>query len=154
MAHETMAHEKLLACNCDQVPKFSFQGQQHVVRLADVHDGDTCHIVLDVNGDLRKLVVRIEGIDTPELATAEGQRAKTRLMQLLAPHTADTRALQKQAVLLAAQLGKFDKYGRCLAKLAQLHNNNATNADFDAVATTLIAEGLAKPYFGGSKTTS
>ncbi len=99
--------------------------------VMEVIDGDT----------LRRdgVVYRFYGFDAPEIHRAQcdeeralGLRAKARMEQLV----------RDPAAVSIEPLPKREKYGRVLARLW------IGRAD---VASIMIAEGLALPYFGGHK---
>lgn len=99
------------------------------------HDGDTVILAADVWPTLTETVhVRLDGLDTPELGTPGSLEAKARDVAL-APVGA--------TLTLAARHHPEDKYGRILAQL--------TTLDGTSINGTLLTEGLAKEYHGGSK---
>lgn len=92
-------------------------------------DGDT--VVLDVDMGFRIHVTdtfRLYGLNTPERGEPLYAEARLRCMELL-PIGAQ----------IEIDTHKQDKYGRWLV-------------DIPLVRETLIAEGLAKPYDGGTRT--
>jgi len=96
-----------------------------------VHDGDTvvCHVLIHPNegGELHEVSVRVEGINSPEMNTAEGKAAKVYAESLLSPGT---------QVMITAR--KRDKYGRFLGRLV-LPNG-------DDFSTLMITSGHAVAY--------
>jgi endonuclease YncB( thermonuclease family) len=50
----------------DTAPKFSFKGKKLIGKIVKVYDGDTYHLVLNVNYKWQRFSVRAAGIDTPE----------------------------------------------------------------------------------------
>ena len=50
-----------------KTPFLSLDGQAMYARLVDVHDGDTITVVIDFHGELRRMRVRFEGLNAPEL---------------------------------------------------------------------------------------
>lgn len=110
-------------------------------KIDKVIDGDTIAVQVDgMPADL-KLKVRAMGIDTPE----KGGRAKCEQEALLGLEASKT---TKELVAAAKKVGftdiKWDKFGgRVDAKVI---------IDGVDLAETLIAKGLAKPYFGEKKT--
>ena len=96
-----------------------------------VHDGDTvvCHVLIHPNegGELHAISVRVEGINSPEMNTAEGKAAKVYAETLLTPG---------MQVTLTAR--KRDKYGRFLARI--------TLPNGDDYSTRMIAAGHAVAY--------
>lgn len=112
-------------------PTFVYAGT--VVRWVD---GDTVDVAVDLGFRLTtKQRVRVYGLDTPErghpLHDAAWERSRA-----LAP--------EGGPVTLRTHKDDLDKYGRWLAEV-----QSSTCAD---VTAALIAEGLGKPYDGGTKT--
>lgn len=83
-----------------------------------------------------KIEYRVYGIDTPEIhvkcEAERGRRAKARMEQLLS----------SGRVIVRRITNKRDKYGRILATI---------EVGGKDVGQVLVAEGLAKSYFGGGK---
>ena len=110
-------------------------------KIDRVIDGDTIAVQVDgMPADL-KLKVRAYGIDTPE----KGGRAKCEQEALLGIEATNA---TKELITSAKKVGftnvKWDKFGgRVDAKVI---------IDGVDLAETLIAKGLAKPYFGEKKT--
>lgn len=99
------------------------------------HDGDSVRLRLDLWEDITKTAwVRLDGIDTPELGKPGARQATARSLLLAPPGS---------IVSVQAEHHPSDKYGRILARL--------TNASGISVNGTLLTEGLAKAYTGGSK---
>lgn len=104
------------------------------------YDGDTLYIVVpDLPGPLRRMSVRVLGIDTPELrgsCDTEKRRA------------ADARAFLKQVFAGATQIRinvlKWDKYGGRI-------DAHVSTPDGRDLAAVLVAAGLARPYDGGKR---
>jgi micrococcal nuclease len=112
-----------------------------VVRVVD---GDTVEVDARIwLGQKVRTQVRVQGIDTPELAgkceseRALAKRAKEHLTKLLAGGPAELRDVD------------FDKYGgRVLARVFAAPGAALGGAD---VAAQLIGAGLARPYAGGAR---
>jgi len=106
-------------------------------RIIKVVDGDTVDCILDLGFNIAfNTRLRLNGIDTMETNDKDivkkelGLKAKARVIELI---------LNKDVTL---QSFKTDKYGRYLA--------NIYLGDIN-VNQLLITEGLAVPYFGGTK---
>jgi endonuclease YncB( thermonuclease family) len=96
--------------------------------IVDVVDGDTVHALVDLGLDeSRKLTLRLNRINTPEMGTVAGAEAKTRLIELLEPGD----------VILRTIKDRREKYGRYLAELDVAGIN---------VNDRLLEEGFAVPY--------
>lgn len=102
--------------------------------IAKVIDGDTVDLIVDLGFHVSVAIrTRLLGIDAPEVSTAEGKVARDRLRAEL-PFGL--------TVALHTEKDPGDKYGRWLAQII------GPNGD---VAQWMVAEGLARPYFGGAR---
>ena len=110
------------------------------VTFNNCYDGDTCNITIpglpEVFG--KKLGLRIWGIDTPEI---RGKCAKEKELAIKARDY--VRKVLADAEDIAFSKIQRGKYFRVVARL---------RLDGRYLDETLIAEGLAVPYFGGTKT--
>ena len=106
--------------------------------ITSVHDGDTLRADMDLGFGIwiKDQPIRVYGVDTPELITSEGKKASEVVKALL--------PVGSKIVIITFK-GKREKYGRYLGKI-KLPNG-------EDLASYLIANGLAKPYFGGTKET-
>ena len=110
---------------------------RYKAKITNIVDGDTVDAVVDlgftVSVDIR---FRLYGIDTPELRSSdesireEAKKAKQFVID----------KLFEREVLIDTY--KTDKYGRWLAEI--LYEDTTINK-------MLIDEGLATPYYGGTK---
>lgn len=112
------------------------------VKVVHVYDSDTFHVVLFRNGCLQKFVVRLLGIDGPEMRPKKGSqtyelekmaaiKARNRLVQLcveprlssqITPLTSTKEIqclLENSKHLMCLTVNTKDKYGRLLGKLNQ-----------------------------------
>jgi micrococcal nuclease len=120
------------------------------VKILKVVDGDTVDVDIDLGFGIWKTNerVRIMGIDTPESRTKDkvekkfGLAAKKRLKELLG----------KEAILKTHQGRAGEdargKFGRVLGDFDIIDSNGVV---IGSVAATLVMEGHAVPYTGGSK---
>ena len=114
--------------------------------LVKIIDGDTIDVDLDLGFDvvLKKQRIRLYGINTPESRTRDleekkyGLAAKARLGELI--EVADT-LMVKTAIDGKAR----GKYGRILGTIY---------ADSTNINNTLVDEGHAIAYYGGTKQTN
>ena len=114
-------------------------------RVLKVYDGDTIHAKLKSScGELpdvfgKKMGIRVFGIDTPEI-----RGSKCRQEKILAT---EAKMLLKRTLLNADKVELVDvrkgKYFRLVADVL---------VDGVSVTYYLFEEGLAVPYFGGTKT--
>lgn len=112
--------------------------------VTHVYDGDTFHLVsIPKNGDGKwyKFVIRLRGIDTPELNIPEqkekGLEAKQALIDMMLTE-----------VVMLTKIDK-DKYGRILADVWKYNKEKRMFAI--NVTNELINKGLGKRYYGGKK---
>jgi endonuclease YncB( thermonuclease family) len=110
----------------------------HVSSLVSVHDGDTCTVVVDLGFDLsRRVDIRVNGIDTPEMMGA----SKAAAVVARDVATAWIKSRVDHLVLLSKEL---DKYGRVLGDLQD-------TADGSMLSDYMINQKLAHAYGGGTK---
>lgn len=110
---------------------------EYRAKIVSVYDGDTLRADIDLGCGvvLKNQMLRVHGIDSPEIGAVGGREARE-----------FARALMPAALAVTLQTFKDgrEKYGRYLAKITL-----PDSADF---ATAMIAAGHAKPYFGITKT--
>lgn len=111
-------------------------------RLIRVIDGDTVDAEIDLGfGVFMKQRVRLYGINTPESRTKDldererGLASKARLTELL-----------PREFIVETILNKRGKFGRILGVLYVQENDTRIN-----INETLVNEGHAQEYFGGSR---
>ncbi|WP_141137838.1 thermonuclease family protein [Actibacterium lipolyticum] len=102
-------------------------------RLGYVYDGDTAELICGENVRTARFV----GLDTPE-TKSPGCRAE---LDLGKRATERMRALLRSGIVELSDEG-FDKYGRALVRVF---------VDGRDVAKTMVAEGLAVTYQGGTR---
>jgi endonuclease YncB( thermonuclease family) len=128
---------------------FTLDGLDTIARVVSVYDGDTLNVVMPFAGTFYQFVVRLDGIDACELkATNEenkqlAKQARTRLITLISP---ESTCFETSECLVRVQCGKFDKYGRLLAKVYGITGN--LSACYNDV---LVTERLAYVYKGKKK---
>tara|TARA_A100001388_G_scaffold204119_1_gene155071 strand:- start:181 stop:600 length:420 start_codon:yes stop_codon:yes gene_type:complete len=113
-------------------------------KTKSVYDGDSLRADIDLcfGVNLLNQAIRINGIDTPEMRG----KGVTKQEKVLAKAARDrVKQLVKKAFWLESlDGGKKDKYGRILGNIYTLNGLD--------VAKTLINEGYAVAYDGGTKT--
>lgn len=139
-----------------QTKKLELSGTMKA-RLVKIYDGDTQTYVVKFNDTFYNVVIRIHGIDTPELRSknkveiARAVHARNRVFEII---TGITVGLDDKGADLNKKLESVpfyvtlicqgtDKYGRQLAIV-----NNWQGID---VGKQLLIERLALPYDGGKK---
>jgi len=129
-------------CLPASAPKFTIEGV-FWARIVKVYDGDTWHGIIRVNGHPSTFVLRLAGLDTPELKGASSK--ETEAAKVVRDYCR-TRWLHKKVRLVAQGM---DKYGRLLATIYPL--TFKCFACGASVNHRLIKEGYALPYDGGTK---
>lgn len=98
--------------------------------VVSVVDGDSFHAQLELGWNVSiRAMIRVEGVNAPELNTRAGKGAKTFLAALLPPQT---------RILIESK--RLDKYGRTQAIV--------TLPDGSSVANHLLRAGHAVPLTG------
>lgn len=142
---------------------FSFHGINTKGKIVNVYDGDTFRIVFRYKKEYIKVKCRGYGYDCPEMKVSKenlfreeeikkAKQARNRVIQLLTncPIQLDDnptkkelqKLLDKNTHIIPVSFLHNDKYGRPLVNIPLQKND---------LATILIKEGLAKPYYGGKK---
>lgn len=112
----------------DNTPPFGLAGCAGEARVVECHDGDTMKVALHVpwaaNGVVRKVTLRLQGVNTPEVvgpSKLQGKAAHDVVMRWLAPHFVDgtdvKAFLAANVVLVRVECFDADKYGRTLARV-------------------------------------
>ena len=150
-----------------ETPEFSLCGQTFYGKVVELYDADTCKIVIPLKGTLYKFIVRLAGIDTPEMRPrkekpnreteiAWAKKARAELLQLVCPGNtavADVgiskerivQELERNRQLVFVKCLEFDKYGRLLG---ELYADEGATVSFNR---QLIEKGVAVGYDGGTK---
>lgn len=139
---------------------FDWSGKRVEARLVDCHDGDTCRVVFDTAYGVKQFIVRLYGVDAPEMYSKDpkeklhAELARNEFLEVVAPgvfcrHGVYSKKdivdiLSKNLTTVTLELFNQDKYGRTLAKL--------TAADGSDVAERLMSSGSVHSYFGKTKT--
>jgi endonuclease YncB( thermonuclease family) len=131
---------KLLESVNTKTAKFTLNGHKTYAKCVYVYDGDTIHVVFKIpNGsECYKWVVRMNGIDTPEMKSKNAGEKKAAVA---------ARDFLKEQVLdkiIIVECLEFDKYGRLLAEIF-VEGNEVS------LSRQMIELGHAKAYDGGTK---
>jgi len=138
--------EKLQSCS-KKTQKFSLDGQMKLCKVVDVYDGDTCKVVFDMNGDLYRWNIRMDGYDTPEMRPRKTVPNRDDIKKA----AKESRDFLKSLVchdpeqLVYIKCGGFDKYGRLLGKLF------VNQDDEHSVNEIMVEKGYGYEYHGGTK---
>lgn len=138
----------------NDVPLFTLEGLVTLCKVVNVYDGDTCKIVLELNGHLAKFNCRMAGYDTPEMRPPRSQvdrdkeiaaakKARDRLKELVMDGD------DSGGKLVVVRCGEFDKYGRLLTEL--FLNEGDVEMGVKSVNQILVDEGHGYEYNGGTK---
>jgi micrococcal nuclease len=113
------------------MPSVNYAANEYAAVIERVIDGDTVVALVDLGQTvLKRDTYRLAGIDSPEMNTDAGRKAKAHLIGLLAPvHN-----------MVRMRTTKADKYGRYLANL---YVNDVY------INRQMIDDGHAVPYDGG-----
>ena len=118
---------------------YAFEIKQREFRGNVCYDGDTCYIeVPEFPENLRKMSIRILGIDTPEI---KGKCVEEKELALKGRELANL--LFREAKEIEYRDLDWDKYGGRLLSNVYL--------DGELYSQMLIDAGLARPYDGGTK---
>jgi len=125
--------------------KFSLSGYKTFAKCVHVYDGDTCHIVFKMpnSNEYYKWIIRIIGIDTPELKSKNANEKKAAI---------EARDFIRNLILdkiIMVECLDFDKYGRLLGELYIDDNTSLTS--LYPLSKLMIEKGYAKAYDGGTK---
>lgn len=143
---EALAHEqskpgfRLSTVDPGTIPAIPYKDQVIRVKIYDVHDGDTIHVILAFGDFPVKMALRILGVDAPETRASKdrlpqekvaGLKARDHVREVLGEYT-------------KIKLIDWDKYGgRMLAEVYLPNGQSLTDH--------LINGGYAKPYRGEKK---
>jgi endonuclease YncB( thermonuclease family) len=101
--------------------------------VLQVIDGDTVDAIIELGLDVsKKERIRLDGIDSPEMNTPEGKKAKDFL----------EKKIKGRPVILVTYSDGREKYGRLLAEIIYEEQN---------INNLLVQRNLAKPYDGGKR---
>jgi endonuclease YncB( thermonuclease family) len=102
-------------------------------KVTNVLDGDTFEVIIDLGfGVKQEFHLRLDGIDTPELSTEKGKKAKEFVRELI----------EGNSVILTDE--GPEKYGRARAKVELMDGSDLTEL--------LIEKKIGIEYHGGKKT--
>lgn len=140
--------DDLLARTLENTKKWTLAGRTTDVKVVRVVDGDTVDVAFYLNplDGFVQFRVRLYGIDTPEKRPPKAQPNRdAEIAAAKRSSEALTNRLAEKTFLAHATFREADKYGRWLCDL------RLTSTDEQTLNGWMIAEGYAKPYFGGTK---
>jgi len=132
-------------CNKNNIPYFSFCGNEYECKCVDVYDGDTITVVFKpfIGLDFYKFRIRLSEIDTPEIKT---HNIKEKELGIYVRDFLRELILDK---LIKIKCGEFDKYGRLLAYVYLKDCDNMSPEN--SINHLLVKKNYAKIYDGGKK---
>ena len=112
---------------------------QYRATVRSVTDGDTIRADIDLgfNVVMRNAVIRLAGINAPEVKTAEGRVAKTYLTERLPAGT---------EILLVSHKDETEKYGRILGTIYIGDALKMAPVDGASVNGEMVTKGMAVEY--------
>jgi len=124
------------------IPVFSLNGYSTMCRVVDVYDGDTCTVMFELDGKMRKFKCRCNGYDSPEMKPR--LNIETRADIIVKAKLAKQRLQELTKKCIRIDCLHFDKYGRLLGDLYIYRTNEHINQ-------IMIDEGHGYIYDGGTK---
>ncbi len=139
--------------DCD-VEEFNLKGKKLTGKVVDIYDGDTCKIVLDLDGKLTKFSCRLLGINAPEIKPlkskenreqekSDAKKSRNRLFELCTNCLLDDKNIKDvidiNRKLVIVECFDWDKYGRLLVRIYNINSDKSFNS-------ILLEENLVKPY--------
>lgn len=141
----------------DEVDYFDFNGQECLVKIVDIYDGDTVSVIFHINNQYYKYRCRLRRINCEELHSTVNKESNTDLanqarVELAQKILGNEIGLECKRCRLRELLGEhtglnyckfyeFDKYGRLLIELYESENRDSQNLN-----DYLINTGLACVY--------
>jgi endonuclease YncB( thermonuclease family) len=155
----TVTHRMMSQGNI-KTKKWSLCGQRSLGKIVKVIDGDTVHAVIPFeDGSLQRIVMRINGIDAPELRRSS---AYEKTLAIRAKNFVESLILNKKVVIVFMKSN--DKYGRELGCIFYCEDPNwqlddcddlpcgydepCNDKKFKSISPRMIENRLAVSYFG------
>ena len=109
---------KLYTVDDDDIPIFSLNGYETFCRVVDIYDGDSCTIIFEWEGKMRKFKCRCNGYDSPEMKPRLNNENRDEIIKNAKLAKKRLYELTKDCVRVKCL--EFDKYGRLLVELYTL----------------------------------
>jgi endonuclease YncB( thermonuclease family) len=110
-----------------------------------VHDGDTYQLRIDLGFDVAvSIMCRLRGVDTPELGTEDGKKARDYVMKLLRPSNVrwdDVPIESKPRELVVESYKDRRSFARWVCDVWMLNGAG----QYVSLADALLVAGMAKP---------
>ena len=154
---------ELININFSDIEYFSLNGRSFNAKVVDVYDGDTCTVIIILDGKLRKFKCRCNGYDSPEMRPLKNipnrdeiirnaNKAKNFFINNVTNLKLDINKIYTKDevkelffnnnMLIQIKTYEYDKYGRLLA---DFYNNNIN------INNIMIEKGYGYTYNGGTK---
>jgi endonuclease YncB( thermonuclease family) len=129
----------------DNTPEYGFNDQKMMAKVVSVYDGDTCTVVVKINGKYQKIKIRCYGYDSPEMKPSKSQNDRDAEIKKAKAAKA---ALEQYCLnkIVTLHMHGFDKYGRFLATIYIRKYCKQVN-----INRAMIDSGHGYEYFGGTK---
>ena len=163
--------EELCISNSN-IPEFTLDGMLLYGKAVYIYDGDTVHIVFNLNNKLTKFICRLNGIDTPEICpknitdldlrkkqVESALKSRDYLIEKLTDQQIDKtknkltkkdikELCNKSKKIVLIKCHQFDKYGRLLVEIF-LDNNITCSINNDMVTNNYayVYNGKTKEIF-------
>jgi micrococcal nuclease len=113
-----------------------FEMYEYKAKVIRILDGDTIEAIIDLGfGVSLKKIVRLEGIDAPEIRTRSSEiKAKG-----IASRDYLSNLINDKLIIIKTKLIKNDKFGRILGIIHEINSNVSVNSK-------MISEGYAVKY--------
>jgi endonuclease YncB( thermonuclease family) len=129
----------------DSIELFSLEGKKLRAKIVRVYDGDTCFAVFLLNNKPVKFKIRMDGYDSPEMKPPLAQENRDKEIKAANKAKEELQNLVLNKIV-DLQCGKWDKYGRLLAKIYVDSNNKNIYVNYH-----MIKNVFGYPYEGGTK---
>ena len=123
---------------------FSFKGLVTIAKASDVYDGDTLSLSWKQGNTIIKWRCRCLGYDSPEMKPRLNAPNRAKIIENAQIARNKLVSFMGKDMMVLAEMGDFDKYGRILVTLKHPKNNTNINEQ-------MIAGGYGVKYNGGTK---
>jgi len=121
-------------------PRYTLKDKSYIGKVCEIYDGDTVDVILYLPEDasFKKFRIKMFGYDSPErhprshLPNREHIRGKAlESMEALWRYATNTDLFTyTHETLVRVECGEWDKFGRIVAKIYRIRDNDYNNIDF------------------------
>lgn len=137
----------------DSTQEFSLKGINGLCKVVKIYDGDTIHVAMYINEEMKRIKCRLNGIDAPEI---KGDTEEERILAKKSKNRLDDLTKNKFIWIIVTGV---DKYGRYLATFYEnkpanydIYVENLKKTDLnESINQILLDEKLAYEYTGKTK---